>query len=64
MDDTHDVVVCVCMAVTEAQLLEAVARGFHDLPALREATGANTGCGDCAEDIEELVEFAGEGIGG
>ncbi|WP_369173393.1 (2Fe-2S)-binding protein [Streptomyces sp. R28] len=53
-----DPMVCICMEVTEGELLSAVELGHRDLPALREATGANTGCGDCAVDIEELLEFA------
>ncbi|MFF2773856.1 (2Fe-2S)-binding protein [Streptomyces sp. NPDC058052] len=58
MRDADDPTVCICQEVTEKELLAAVALGHHDLPALREATGANTGCGDCAVDIEELLEFA------
>ncbi|WP_107503367.1 (2Fe-2S)-binding protein [Kitasatospora acidiphila] len=27
-----------------------------DLPALRAATAANTGCGDCRWDLEELLD--------
>ncbi|MEU9014113.1 (2Fe-2S)-binding protein [Streptomyces sp. NPDC048479] len=36
-------------------MVEAVERGARDLPAVREATEANTGCGDCAHDIEGLI---------
>ncbi|MEU7058747.1 (2Fe-2S)-binding protein [Streptomyces sp. NPDC046197] len=64
MRDTDDPVVCVCMEVTESELVAALEQGHRDLPALRAATGANSGCGDCAADIEELVEFAGGGTGG
>ncbi|MDN3294953.1 (2Fe-2S)-binding protein [Streptomyces ficellus] len=46
---------CLCAHVTEREIVEAVERGADDLPAVREATGANTGCGDCAHDIEDLM---------
>ncbi|MGW2651850.1 (2Fe-2S)-binding protein [Streptomyces sp. NPDC001393] len=36
-------------------LLAAVEAGARDLEGVREATGANTGCGDCAHDIEDLI---------
>lgn len=36
-------------------MIEAIEGGAHDLPAVREATEANTGCGDCADDIEDLI---------
>ncbi|MEV4432375.1 (2Fe-2S)-binding protein [Streptomyces sp. NPDC049555] len=36
-------------------MIEAIEGGAHDLPSVREATEANTGCGDCADDIEDLI---------
>ncbi|MGW4914392.1 (2Fe-2S)-binding protein [Streptomyces sp. NPDC004270] len=49
-------VVCVCTGVTESMLVEAVRRGHQSLSQLRAATGANTGCGDCALDIADVLE--------
>ncbi|GAA2721300.1 MULTISPECIES: (2Fe-2S)-binding protein [Streptomyces] len=46
---------CTCLRVTEREVIEAIEGGAHDLPAVREATEANTGCGDCADDIEDLI---------
>ncbi|MEW1750563.1 (2Fe-2S)-binding protein [Streptomyces angustmyceticus] len=59
MSDDTDPVVCVCRAVSEAEILAAVKSGCRGLAAVREETGANTGCGDCAADIEELLDLVG-----
>ncbi|MGW2412765.1 (2Fe-2S)-binding protein [Streptomyces tubercidicus] len=53
---TDDPLVCLCAHVPESVILTAVDSGVRDIPALREATGANTGCGDCLQDLEELLE--------
>ncbi|MCX5008313.1 (2Fe-2S)-binding protein [Streptomyces sp. NBC_00638] len=53
---TPDPLICLCARVPESIILTAVASGIHDIAALREATGANTGCGDCLMDLEELLE--------
>lgn len=51
-------VVCVCAAVTEGTLLEAIRCGASGSGALMERTGAGMTCGDCREDLEELIEEA------
>jgi bacterioferritin-associated ferredoxin len=53
-----DPIVCVCAHVSEDTVLAAVRAGAHTLGAVREACGANAGCGGCAEDIGELIEEA------
>ncbi|MFF5026872.1 (2Fe-2S)-binding protein [Streptomyces collinus] len=50
-----DLLVCLCSRVSEGELVEAIRAGHRDVAALREATGANTGCGDCLEDLEDLL---------
>ncbi|MFG2428695.1 (2Fe-2S)-binding protein [Streptomyces sp. NPDC048590] len=50
-----DALVCLCRGVSEGVLVEAIRRGHRDVASLREATGANTGCGDCLEDLEDLL---------
>ncbi|GAA2234111.1 MULTISPECIES: (2Fe-2S)-binding protein [Kitasatospora] len=52
---TDDPVVCLCGGITERAILAALNEGITDLPSVREATGANQGCGDCLRDIEELL---------
>ncbi|MFI9275543.1 bacterioferritin-associated ferredoxin [Kitasatospora sp. NPDC052896] len=46
---------CLCARVTEREVIAALERGADDLSSVREATEANTGCGDCADDIEDLI---------
>lgn len=53
---TDDPLICLCARVPESVILSAVAAGARDVGSLREATGANTGCGDCLVDLEELLE--------
>ncbi|MER7110108.1 (2Fe-2S)-binding protein [Streptomyces sp. NPDC000229] len=53
--DGQSPLLCICAQVTEGEVARAVERGAHDLAAVREATEANTGCGDCAHDIEDLI---------
>jgi NAD(P)H-nitrite reductase large subunit len=52
----QDPLVCLCAHVPESVILAARASGIRDVPALRQATAANTGCGDCLTDLEELLE--------
>lgn len=54
-DPSGDPLVCLCARVTESTVLLAKAAGIHDVAGLRRATGANTGCGDCLLDVEELL---------
>ncbi|MGK4585459.1 (2Fe-2S)-binding protein [Kitasatospora sp. HPMI-4] len=51
----EDPLVCLCAEVRESEILAAISEGVADLSALRAATAANTGCGDCRPDLEELL---------
>jgi NAD(P)H-nitrite reductase large subunit len=53
---TCDPVICVCAQVTEDTIVSAIDTGARTLEAVRAACEANTGCGGCADDIEELLE--------
>ena len=55
MADREDPIVCLCAHVTEGVILQAAGAGARDVPSIREVTGANTGCGDCLADVEELL---------
>jgi NAD(P)H-nitrite reductase large subunit len=56
-----DPLVCLCSQVTEGEIRAAIRAGHRDLPGIRQSTGANTGCGDCIDDLEEIL---GEETGG
>lgn len=48
--------ICLCKAVTEREVVQAVRQGAETLPALKNKTGVATGCGQCACDAEALLE--------
>lgn len=48
--------VCVCQAVREAEVRQAVAAGARDVEALAEALGVCTGCGSCRGLVEALID--------
>ena len=45
--------VCVCNAITEDQLRQAIAAGAKNLDDLREALGLGDQCGKCLEDMRQ-----------
>ena len=48
--------VCLCRAVREAEVRQAVAAGARDVESLAEALGVCTGCGMCQELVEALLD--------
>jgi bacterioferritin-associated ferredoxin len=48
--------VCICAAVTEAEIVEEIADGAHDCAELSERTLAGTGCGSCVPRLEGLLD--------
>ncbi|MCR9279809.1 MAG: (2Fe-2S)-binding protein [Pseudomonadaceae bacterium] len=51
--------VCLCKAVTDRQLDEAIERGDDSLEALQNSLGVATGCGCCQSFVEQHLEHAG-----
>ena len=49
-------VVCQCMNVTDKEIEEAVLDGARTFLDIQEKTKAGTVCGECKEDILELIE--------
>jgi NAD(P)H-nitrite reductase large subunit len=47
--------VCLCQQVPEEDIERACQRGASCLDDVRAMTGACTGCGDCAADIEDIL---------
>lgn len=47
--------VCICKAMTEAELHEHVEDGADTADAIGERCGAGWGCGTCVERINELL---------
>ncbi len=50
--------VCICHAVTDEQIHDAVAEGVDDLHAIQTHLGAATGCGTCAEYAQKVIDEA------
>lgn len=48
--------VCVCNAVRDSQIRDALARGCNDLDALSAELGVGNGCGTCVEYARALIE--------
>lgn len=48
-------IICVCKAVGERAVREAIRSGARSVADLAEATGASTDCGTCAEHLFGLI---------
>ncbi len=48
--------VCICNAVTDADIREAVDNGARDLWGLQSALGVAAGCGSCMQHAMEVVK--------
>lgn len=48
--------VCVCHAVTDREIHEAVDSGIEHVEQLEELCGVGTGCGSCRIVAQELIE--------
>lgn len=48
--------VCVCRAVTDRDIEEAVDNGVQHVEQLGELCGVGTGCGSCTAMAQELIE--------
>lgn len=62
-DETQDMYVCICQAVSDSAIRKAVdegVRSFHDLSAL---TGCGTQCGSCVKLAREILDKALEDTG-
>ena len=50
--------VCICKAVSDQDIKEAVANGAEDLADIQARLGAATGCGTCTEYAKEVINEA------
>jgi bacterioferritin-associated ferredoxin len=48
--------VCLCSAVTDRQIKEAVDRGVQHVAELEELCGVGAGCGTCREHAQALID--------
>ncbi|MCQ1575876.1 (2Fe-2S)-binding protein [Streptomyces parvus] len=54
-----DCVVCVCHAVSEAEIVAVIRTGAGSAQAIGDRSLAGTGCGSCVEALHELIEDFG-----
>lgn len=50
--------ICSCLNVSKAQIINAVDEGCHDLAAVKQCTGATSGCGGCAALTTDVLQTA------
>ncbi|WP_375485075.1 bacterioferritin-associated ferredoxin [uncultured Jatrophihabitans sp.] len=48
--------VCICHAVTDEQVHDALDAGAMSVAEIGRATGAGSSCGSCHDHVEDLVE--------
>ncbi len=48
--------VCLCNAVTDRDIAQAVSGGATDLAGVQAATGASTGCGSCQHITKTVID--------
>ena len=50
--------VCICKAITDQDIRQAVASGVEDLASIQTHLGAATNCGACTEHAQEVIDEA------
>jgi bacterioferritin-associated ferredoxin len=48
---------CICAAVTDAAVGEAISQGARTPEAIGTATGAGTGCGSCHDHLCDMIQL-------
>ena len=51
--------VCLCQAVKEVDVRQAVATGVRNVDQLADALGVGTGCGSCRDFAQALIDEYG-----
>lgn len=55
-DEPKDPELCHCRKVSQVDVERAVILGAHDVETLRQRSSANTGCGTCLPDVEDVLK--------
>lgn len=53
----NDKLICTCMDVYKSTIVKAIKeKGLKTVEEVGEATDAGTGCGQCQDDIQEILD--------
>lgn len=55
MTDPKENIICGCIGVSEQDIIDAVEGGAKTFDAVKEKTGAGTGCGECRVEVEKVI---------
>lgn len=50
--------ICLCRAVTDEEIRDAVKSGARCVDALKNELGVSTQCGKCQEDVQQVLQQA------
>jgi bacterioferritin-associated ferredoxin len=56
--------VCICLAVTDREVTEAIDRGADSIAAVTRACGAGGDCGACHETIQQIIDAGRDAAAG
>lgn len=48
--------VCICKAISDKDIEEAVHAGAEDFSSVQSSLGAGTGCGTCQEMTQQVID--------
>ena len=48
--------ICLCKAVTDSEIVEAIDQGANQLSHLEEKLRVGTGCGRCRDSAQQLID--------
>lgn len=48
---------CHCRKVSTKRVDRSIVYGAHNMEEIRKRTSANTGCGTCKQDVEDLIHY-------
>lgn len=52
----EDIEICHCMGIMKSEIVKAIKeKGLTTIEEIQEETTANTGCGGCTDDIEDIL---------
>lgn len=56
-EEPQDPELCHCRKVSQAQVERAVILGAHTIEKVRLLSSANTGCGTCLTDVQDVIDL-------